>query len=648
MEHDGRTEQTEREAGAVTRNQNAVYTLPHDWSVIEQFLKPALDRLAGDAAGTQLLVLTTDAETALAVSRAALAVAGGATTVVPVTVAARAARVLRAGDVPAVAGPPAALLELVRASALKLDAVRGVVVAWADDLLTGEVDESIEALLGELPKDAARTIVTAQVTPAVEEFIDRYARRARRVGAPAAAEGDAGPEPVAIQYVSVGAGTRPAALRRLLDALDPPSAAVVVRSDESAREAGDALRALGYAAADESVRVVRGAPERGVALAVLYDVPTARAELDPVLGAAPVRLLALAQPRQLAQLRAVAAGGMVAALVLPDPADRARANEERLRAQLRQQLAAGVPQREVLALEPLLEEYDGLEIAAAALRLVERERERSASLQAGTHSGLKPRGDTRAMAQSFAPLGGVMGTAGPFKRIFMTIGEMDGIRKGDLVGAITGETGITADKIGKVELRENHSLVEIAEADIDRVIEAMNGKTLKSRRVVVRADQERSEREARTGGPRPPRRDAGAGDDRPRAPRRDFGDRPERGERPDRGERPSFGSRPSYGNGPRGARPGGGAGRPERGDRPAGGARFDRADRGPRPERGDRPTGGPPRGPRTGGFDRSDRPDRNDRGDAPERRPRAADEGAAWNARTDSLRNARRPRRDAE
>jgi hypothetical protein len=44
VEQDNRSEQTEREAGGVTRNQHAVYTLPHDWSVIDEFLKPALDR----------------------------------------------------------------------------------------------------------------------------------------------------------------------------------------------------------------------------------------------------------------------------------------------------------------------------------------------------------------------------------------------------------------------------------------------------------------------------------------------------------------------------------------------------------------------------------------------------------------------------
>ena len=33
----------------------------------------------------------------------------------------------------------------------------------------------------EVPKEAARTIVTAELTPAVEELLERYARRARRV-----------------------------------------------------------------------------------------------------------------------------------------------------------------------------------------------------------------------------------------------------------------------------------------------------------------------------------------------------------------------------------------------------------------------------------------------------------------------------------
>ena len=40
---------------------------------------------------------------------------------------------------------------------------------------------------------------------------------------------------------------------------------------------------------------------------------------------------------------------------------------------LRAELKAGIPARELIALEPLLAEFDGLEIAAAAVRLIERD-----------------------------------------------------------------------------------------------------------------------------------------------------------------------------------------------------------------------------------------------------------------------------------
>ena len=50
----------------------------------------------------------------------------------------------------------------------------------------------------------------------------------------------------------------------------------------------------------------------------------------------------------------------------------AREREEDNRYALRAVLASGLPSREIVALEPLLSEHDGLEIAGAALRLYER------------------------------------------------------------------------------------------------------------------------------------------------------------------------------------------------------------------------------------------------------------------------------------
>ena len=174
----------ERAAGQVNRAQNLVYTLPHSTDSIAEFLTPALSRVDPAAGGTQVVVVTRDAETALAISDTMIRLQGPAgIEVVPVTSASRAARLFKSRPVLAVSGTASELGGLVRASLLKLDTVKGVVLAWADDILEAGPEEvaALEALLAELG-EAHRVIVTRKLTPPVENLVERYARRARRVG----------------------------------------------------------------------------------------------------------------------------------------------------------------------------------------------------------------------------------------------------------------------------------------------------------------------------------------------------------------------------------------------------------------------------------------------------------------------------------
>ena len=59
--------------------------------------------------------------------------------------------------------------------------------------------------------------------------------------------------------------------------------------------------------------------------------------------------------------------------------------------------------------------------------------------------------------------------------MFIGAGNRDSVKVGDLVGAITGETGIAGGQIGKIEIRGSFSLVEIDSQVVDRVIEKLNG-----------------------------------------------------------------------------------------------------------------------------------------------------------------------------
>ena len=173
----------ERASGQAGRAQNLVYTLPHTTESIAEFLTPALARVDPAAGGTQVVVVTRDPETALTISETVLRLSGPTgIEVVPVTSASRAARIFKTRPVLAVAGTAPELGGLVRASLLKVDSVKCVVLAWADDILADgpETVAALEALLGELG-EANRVIVARKVTPAVDDLAERYARRARRV-----------------------------------------------------------------------------------------------------------------------------------------------------------------------------------------------------------------------------------------------------------------------------------------------------------------------------------------------------------------------------------------------------------------------------------------------------------------------------------
>ena len=219
--------------------------------------------------------------------------------------------------------------------------------------------------------------------------------------------------------------------------------------------------------------------------------------------------MALASPQHLPALRALTAGGRVHPLTLSGPAGRARSREERLRGELRAVLADGIPARELLALEPMLGEYDGVEIAAAALKLLDRWRENATAVvvaaatapaaPAGSSGGermergeRKERGDRKERGERTerGTRPGAPRRGADFTKLYINAGTKDRVSPSDLVGAIANEAGISRDQIGKVELRDTHALVEIAGDVAGKVARAITGVTVKGRRLAARIDDD--------------------------------------------------------------------------------------------------------------------------------------------------------------
>ncbi|MBA3854687.1 MAG: hypothetical protein C0503_09735 [Gemmatimonas sp.] len=358
--------------------------MPPDWARIALRAAPALERASGDSPTPTLLILVPDSEAAIALSRALAELPAAAERrIVAATSPNRLQRLLGVGPADVVVGSPETLAASLAASAIKLESVRSVVFAAADEM--DAESDALAAVLAEVPKDAARILTALAPTDGVEALITRYMSKARRVHDDVVAA-EAGPAATSVRYLTV-ASDPISALPALLDELDAPSAAVLVGNDSIADLARRVLASMGYTDGPLA-QVTRGPVAANTSLVVTIGVPTASAWKEAVT-AQPAQVVALCAPRDLEALRLLAGDATPTPLADRASLSRARAVESRRRAELRAELAEGVPAREVLALEPLLRENDGLEIAAAALRLLERTRAEQTELVRATEERVR-------------------------------------------------------------------------------------------------------------------------------------------------------------------------------------------------------------------------------------------------------------------
>jgi hypothetical protein len=74
-------------------------------------------------------------------------------------------------------------------------------------------------------------------------------------------------------------------------------------------------------------------------------------------------------------------------------------------------------------------------------------------------------------------------------KVFVTVGKKDKAGAKDLVGALIREVGLEKGQIGRIEVRDTHSLVEVAPAVADQAVRRLGSVTIRGRRVTARLDR---------------------------------------------------------------------------------------------------------------------------------------------------------------
>ena len=416
---------------------------------------------------------------------------------------------------------------------LKLDDVTSVVLDEADEMLDMGFAEDIGAILDAIPEPRQTVLFSATMPPRIRAIAQSHLTDPVRVqiDAEPAAEGEA-PKVRQEAYV-VQRAYKPAALVRLLDAEEPAAAIVFCRTRVEVEQLVETLNGRGHQAEalhggmtqEQRDRVMgrlrsgtadlliatdvaaRGLDVDQLTHVINFDVPPAPAQYVHRIGRVGRAgregvAITLAEPREHRMLRNIerVTGRRVPQQSLPTVADVRARRLDVTTATLREDILEGDIDSFRVVVESLADEFDVMDIAAAAVKLAHQASRGSDDDEDIPEARMRedrPSGGKRGAPDHAGGSGtrrahrGGPGQPPPegMARIFVGAGRIAGIRPQDLVGAIANEAQIAGREIGGIQIADRFSLVDVPAAEADRVIQALRSGSLKGRKVTVRRDR---------------------------------------------------------------------------------------------------------------------------------------------------------------
>jgi ATP-dependent RNA helicase DeaD len=403
---------------------------------------------------------------------------------------------------------PSLLLPEIRLGRLGLGGLVLLILDGVADLQ--DLDEwiSVDPLLDTLGGDTRRIAATRRVDEEFRKLVKRQLPRGRRWPESAFEESES-PDPAEGGYpdrLQVGLGaTEEERLSLLTRALSGRAEARVrCRTEGAIRSVGAALESMGFTLSEpgDGWDVVATRPEAGGATG------TARAwfglplSIESLAAGPGDHSVVLVEATHSAHLELLAQRAGISLHYLPGSLPATELNPlGQFRSLVRARVEKGGTDAELLVLRPLVEEFGTARVAAALSDLLRRSGGGGAAVRPWADVEAASRGgeQTRTAHPSPGRSGGSASSGGPahrgargsWSRVFIGAGNRDSVKVGDLVGAITGETGIAGGQIGKIEIRGSFSLVEIDSQVVDRVIEKLNGTPIRGREVTVKHDKGR-------------------------------------------------------------------------------------------------------------------------------------------------------------
>lgn len=494
------------------------------------FSLPILQKLETGRSLPQALVLAPTRELAMQVANimheygkycnvSVLAIYGGA------SYSRQMARLHKGVDV--VVGTPGRVLDLINQQVLNLSQVRTVVLDEADEMLSMGFIEDIEAILASTPAERQTALFSATLPPRIRSLAERYMRQPQSIRIQQEQVTVAAIEQ---RFYLVNEADKLGALTRLFEIEEITSALIFARTRVGTSDLANELTVRGFPAETLNGDLSQEARERTlnrfrqnqIKVLVATDVAARGLDIDDISHVFNFDLpedpeiyvhrigrtgragktgiaISLITPRERRRQRDIEAftRQKLNRAELPSEEDILTHREAQAAARLKVWLNRGRYRRELELVNQLVSEgHDPLDIAAAALKMARGDEKQRpiAPLREVASEPYSPRKfeherrpasfrrerlavDERG-GKGFRAGGGSSPHAVYSKtsheegmvRLSLNMGKAQGIRPSDIVGMIAHHAEIPGYSIGKILLRDDHSLVDVPEAVVGKVL----------------------------------------------------------------------------------------------------------------------------------------------------------------------------------
>jgi len=497
------------------------------------FMLPLLQTLDHSNRGVKALVLSPTRELAKQVTDAGkdlaqktaikiVSVYGGQSYAVQVRALQRGADV--------VVGTPGRLLDLIHQKLLDLSQVTTFIIDEADEMLAMGFIDDVELILNELSTKRQVALFSATMPERIRKLSERYLVDPIKVSI--------NPKSITVAEIEqrgyrVREEAKIAALTRLLEIEDVTSALIFARTKARTQDLAEDLLRIGFAAdalhgdlnqnrrevvldrfRNGTVKLLvatdvaaRGLDIANVSHVVNFDLPADCEDYVHRIGrtgrAGKTGIaISFITPRERNWVNQIQSFTRqpLRELTLPSVAEVEQKRAERLMERIAGQLLAGANSSERAMLINLQERgYDAAAVAVGAMRLLKANEGEIKVIEVESPRMEKParnhaKNRSEKSTQAWPKYQGANSDAKRRKpdehgmvRLWMNLGNTNGIRPGDVVGAIAGESGIPGTAIGAIDICKDHTFVDVMEQHVGVVLRASEGKyKLRGKPVVLR------------------------------------------------------------------------------------------------------------------------------------------------------------------